>query len=406
MARWATCGPASAFLIFIISALLRVLLAGLGFLLLIHAGDLALGLFQQHRLARALSQPHPDGEPLPIDGTRPIYRQRLALPRPQLYYSATLPAAFQTLFQGGRLHIDHVRLPASEAADTLDEERWLVQVDQWAIYFRLLCLVGILTLFGVVWVGVNFGWSVSPPILAPSSEYRLPARNLMLAYNVTLDDGDRPSLLHVLSGSAEGDLPVEEAGTVRLGGVDFFSQPTAPALLIESLEGTQSVDALTLPGQDQTMGRLGFAFTSVGSEESVLVPSAQAGIRVVRLGAQDRFLIEVVSGGGSPTVKRFEVGTGETVVVPLPESTIQSLSLRFRFLPGLNIYIRSFPGNFLIWLALPLIAIGALGFWQRPRFVLCQLAAWPVERALLIVQSDDAASIATLLGWAKAEPHE
>lgn len=389
------------------SFVLRLLLGLLTFLLLIQLGNLFV-LFQRMRQLRdLLQQPtQGNGEPLPVPGLGSVYRQRQALAGSPVRMAPRIEQQIGALFprrQGQILrHPQPVDAPPAEI-DTLEgERRWLVLDGQPFLYLRLLAWVGIALALTLVWLGILYGWQVEPSILTPNSEFRLPQRNLLLSYQVapTVGSeessavGNRPALLARL-GEESGLLPAETVSQLRLDGVDVHSQPAAPALIVESWLGEERLAALALPGQPGLVERLGLAFPTVGSEESILIPEAEMGMRLVRLPTDNRFLVEVVSSVSDQDTQRTEISTDDAIVVPYGADD-GALILRIRYLPSLSVSVRYQPGARWIWLALLLAIVGAAGFLRRPRFLLCQLAPWPQDRSVLVAQSDDPSVIKRL----------
>ena len=70
--------------------------------------------------------------------------------------------------------------------------------------------------------------------------------------------------------------------------------------------------------------------------------------------------------------------------------------LRFVPLPSMAAAVRYQPAIWLLWVALALVIIGAVGYRYRPAFLLLQLAPWPTAHTVVVAQSDDAAEIERL----------
>jgi hypothetical protein len=377
------------------SFVLRLLLALLTFLLLIQLGNLLAQFQRMRELGAVLRQPALDaGDPLAVPGLGAIYRRRLALTGDPAQRGPQIEAQIHTLFPQPRAQI--LAYPQAEddpPEGERTEQRWLVLDGLPFLYLRMIAWLGIGLALLIAWLGILYGWQVDSSILTPNSELRLPQRDLLLAYQIAPADivensetGNRPALL-VRLGKESGMIPVESAGQLRLGGVDVRSQPATPALLIESWLAEERLAALALPGQLGLVERLGFAFPTVGSEESVLIPEAEIGLRLVRLPTENRFLVEVVSSASNEDIQRTEISADDAIVVPYGADG--SLILRIRYLPSLSVSVRYQPAAQWIWLALLLALIGAVGFLRRPHFLLCQLAPWPRGRSVLVAQSDD-----------------
>jgi hypothetical protein len=387
------------------SFVLRLLLGLLTFLLLIQLGNLLVLSQRMRQLRHLLYQPSEgDGEPLPVPGLASVYRQRQALAGSPLQMAPQIEQQIDALFPRRQGQILRHPQPVDDApaeTDVLEgERRWLILDGLPFLYLRLIAWLGIALALLIAWLGILYGWQVDSSILPPNSELRFPQRNLLLSYQVapTADTaessatGNRPTLL-VRLGEESGLLPVEMASQLRLGGVDVRSQPAHPGLIVESWSGEERVAALSWPGQAGLFERLGFTFPTVGSEESVLIPEAEIGLRLVRLPTDNRFLVEVVSSISDQDTQRTEISTDDAIVVPYGDG---SLILRIRYLPSLNVSVRSLPGAHWIWVALLLAITGAAGFLRRPRFLFCQLAPWPQDRSVLVAQSDDPSVIKRL----------
>jgi len=281
-----------------------------------------------------------------------------------------------------------------EASD--GEMRWLVQGHTWAYYLRPLLLLGILLALAVLWGGVNFGWEVAQAPLAPGSEFRFAHQNLRLRYAV-LDEssGSGQAALEVQLDDATQLLPVGSNRTARLNNATIQVRADAPGIFLES----DIPGLLLLPGQSRTTDRIGFVFPSAGSEESVLIPDGDVGLRLVRLVGEGRFLVETIPSQGG-AVTRTEISQSETRTIPLirGERAGSQANLRMRFLPGLYVRVRYLPGDWLLWGALALALAGAVGYLRRPFFALVQLAPWPGDRSVLVVQSSSPEPLAELEG--------
>ena len=86
------------------------------------------------------------------------------------------------------------------------------------------------------------------------------------------------------------------------------------------------------------------------------------------------------------------------MIVPIPTFTGDVL-LAMTPLPNLSIQVRHGPGYWLLWPALALLVLGALGFAQQAGFVLAQIGPWPPERAVITLQSDLPGEMASLHRW-------
>jgi hypothetical protein len=381
------------------SYVLRGLLVILILLMAMQVGDLLAMVQRIQLLRRGLAEAsYAAGTPLTTPGLQTVYRQRRAL--------ALLPdvAAAQLSAQIGRASDTRVAVAGAEG-QIVDEERWLRIDHQPFLYLRILLVAAATAALILLWVIITVGWDAQPPLLAPDASFRLASHDLRLSYQVTpgdpnaAPDATAPTLL-VSMGAEEGMLDARFPGQLRLGSAEIGSTPADPALVVEAWIGGAPVAALALPGQSGLRHRFSFAFPSVGSEESVLIPGAELGVRLVRLPDSYRFLMEVVSSASDVETQRTEINANDAIVVPYPGAADGELVLRFRYLPMLRVHVQSMPGD---WLAIPLLAlvlVGGVGLLRRPRFLICQVAPWPPQRSVLVVQSDDSATTTALATWA------
>lgn len=405
------------------SFVLQFLLALVALLLFVHLGDMLAAAVRLYQLPSLLEATDiRAGEPLPISGSSPFYRLRTALPlepgRAQSGLAAVLQKRYDDLQQkavslsdsvaaqhaSGDDHEAEIGGPEENerAEEVVREQRWLARIDSWAAYLRVAFLGGLLLGLAVLWLGITWGWEVTPPALAPGSEFRFPAQDVILRYEAQVEvpatEGSggqaRQPLLAVQIGENNNTTPVDKRSYLRLGDTGIWAQPGPPGLIISTVGGQA---ALSLPGQDDSTSRLGFVFPTPGSEESILIPDAGAGMRLVRLAA-DRagFLVEIFNREGAQPVKRLELDQSQTVDIPLADGV---LPLRFQLAPGLDVRVRYLPGDWLLLLALGFVLIGGIGFFRAPLFLLVQLASWPQGRSVLVVQSNSQAAVASLEDW-------
>ncbi|RME65263.1 MAG: hypothetical protein D6790_02090 [Caldilineae bacterium] len=376
------------------SPLLRFGMFLVGLLLFIQLGDQLVNLERHRKLPTLLAAPvSGPGEPIPLPGTLPIYRWRTALDRPPDEMAAVIDSRLSSHFAPDpAVTLRDLRVPipglAGEESQTT-ETRWLVQGRTWAAVLRPLFLLGILVVLAVLWVSVVFGWAVTPPVLAPGEAFHFPRRGLTLTYSPgspAAGEGDQTAVLQVQIGDASKSLPVAQGSYARLNNASIWVERAAPGLFLSSEGGA----TFLLPGQSRASTSQGFVFPAPGSEESVLIPEAGVGVRMVRLPDEDAFLLEVIGSGQGDAVQRLEIRGDENLSLPLVqgERAGEEATLGIHFLPGLQVRVRYMPGDWLLWLGVALIVIGALGYWRRPFFTLVQLSPWPRSRSVLVVQSD------------------
>ena len=380
------------------SPLIGVGLALLELLLFVHWGEQLADIQRSRRLPTLLAMAKDiTGAPLPVPGSGKLFRSRSALDTPLEAMAEVVGARLGDRFDANpSVLVRRVQVGSGSDTAGVGEMRWLVQGHTWAYYVRPLLLAGILLALAVLWAGINFGWEVTPAPLAPGSELRFPRQSLRLQYTI-LDENDsqksQTAVLQVELNDATQLLTIGRARTARLNNTSIEVQPDAPGIFLES----NTPQTLLLPGQNRTTDRIGFVFPAPGSEESVLIPDADVGLRLVRLAAEGRFLVETIAGE-SGAVTRAEISQDETRTIPLIRGSRAGTqaTIRIRFLPGLRVRVRYLPGDGLLWAALVLMLAGCVGYLRRPFFALVQLGPWPGERSLLVVQSSSPEPLAEL----------
>ena len=392
------------------SLALRIGLAALGMLLLIQLGDLLARGLRMRQLPAILHLPDVQpGSPLPIPGSAPIYRSLSVKDAGPEEVAAQLESQLTTIQQNTGGSVSQAVLPVVKQGGDLEtsedsgvEHRWLLMDNPWLPFLRALLIAGILLALGVTWLGANFGWEVAPPLLAPGGQFSFPARDLVVHYQLPETESALNSdaenqwtpALQVQLGEAVGELVVSQKPSMRLGNVTVRAEAASPGLLLATVDGKP---ILALPGENDSTSRIGFAFPAPGSEQSVLLPEANAGLRIVRLDSPDQgkpsFLVEVFHSGSNEAVERLTVEKEQRIDVPLPDGVAP---LYFAFAPSMNVRIRYLPGNWLLWPALAMILVGLASYLRRSFFLLVQLAPWPTDRAVLIAQTDSEAMLAKL----------
>lgn len=383
------------------SLLLQLLLAVLTLILFIYLGDVIATIWRYRRLPGLLHHAgNEPGEPLDLPpGSQTLYRRRLAAPQP--------PDGVVVDYQR-RLSRDYDRVERAEVAAQTDadpaegageagspEQRLLALRNvRWA-QRRLALFGGLLLALLTVWLILIAGWELTTPVLAPGVEYRSANHGITLHYSVTQSTADLEPQVYVQVGSASGVLPAT-AARGSINGINVWVRPVLPGLYVTTVAGEP---VLARAGQTETSAGLGLTFPAPGSEESIILPDEAVGLRIVRLGEETAstagggFLLEVYQGESSQPARRMTIGAEPVERVVLAE---EGLELEFVQFPGLVVDFRHTPGLWLLWPALALVLAGALSFWRRPGFLLVQVAPWPVQRSVVIAQSDDPAALAVL----------
>ncbi len=404
--------------------LLQLLLMMIALVLLIQLGNVIAATWRLYQIKRWLQSPvlHP-GDPVPVAATQPLYRLREALPGEieqvatamQQGLAERFPVSLRadvTLVTAPPVMTSIVTTPPVEAqppdlagplppapnAAPIPEIRLLAfRYVRYAL-LRPILLIGLGVALIVVWLNLNAGWEVTPPLLAPGDQYHSTAQELTINYDITtLDEANGPPLQVQIAGTHH---PLALNSTLRANWwqLAITNQSGPPALLIQTEDAAPLLSQL---GQTQALPQIGLIFPSVGSEESVVVDQA-LGLRLVRLlGTSEQpgitaFWVEVYQVGADEPVLRLEIADRSTEVLTVNE---KSYTLQFVPLPSVRLDVRYQPGVWLLGPALLLVLIGGVGYWQRPAFVMAQVAPWPGDRTVLVIQSDLALEMDALRDW-------
>ncbi len=364
-----------------------------------------------------------------------------------------LPATTQTVERGEATAEAHAEQTsqATVAAQATNEHRLLALRNARYALFRPLFFLGLLLTLITVWLILLWGWSVSPAPLVPDADYRSAAHQLVLQYVVepvsTMPAESSPGTASVADTSPivtttipttpmtiapiteivvntatamtvpHGGVPmlVAEIGgvsrraamgsTFRLNRGQTVIRSTAgpPALFLRT---TSAEPLLSRLGQSQLVPTMGLLFPSPGSEESVVVDQA-LGLRIVRLPAQptaqaEQFLAEVYDANNE-LQQRIPIRESSAIDLTIDN---QIVTLEFVFLPGMQVEVAHQPAIWLFWPAAFLMLVGLVGYRYQPTFVLLQLAPWPVDRTVVVVQSDDPGEVPLIQEWLQADADE
>ena len=376
-----------------------VLLAALIFVLLLHTADAVRVALAMRRLpARLDDATLPGGEALPVVVPHPIGRWRDAVP----LSSAAIMQECETSIRmwAGRVERRMLRvtpaLPQQEASlpDTADaptmivEERLLGASGLVESALRPLLPLGmVLALLVVAWYSMA-GHSFLPAPLLPGERASDAVLGLTAEYQLnTPQPGVLGPVLKVTRGEEEQTLPLQ-TGRVTLDNVNVAVQPGAPALVVYTLDERAQ---LARPGQSSRAAMVGVGFPDLGSEQVLVLPESGIGMRMIRQdgGApasdDDAFVVEVFQGDSEAPVQRFPINRSEVKRIETPGGDI---ALGFAPIAMFQMQAYTALGVWLLVVALLLVAAGAYGFWRRPAFVLVQVGPWPVERSVVVVQSD------------------
>jgi hypothetical protein len=395
------------------SPLLQLLLALLLFTLLVQLARLLWTAYVLRKAPAVLDVTSGiNGEPLPITAAGTLLRWRLSHPAQPL----ALAGELQRLLDARLRHVDRrtarvaaVALPPGEENDqalleptdaiTL-EERLLALRGLNGVLLRPLLILGMLLALALIWINALFGWEFTAQQLVPGERTADAVHDLRFEYHLEQPSPGflQPSLIATV-GNDTVSIPVTQEMQEQVGNAIVRAQPGTPGLLVRTVD-----DALLLarPGQAVPVSAIGLGFPSVGSEETLLLPQQAVGLRIVRMEqgergpVEDGFLIEVYQGGNERPVARTTVDRSEIVSIPIFSGEVL---LAVTPLPNLSIQVRHSPGYWLLWPALALLMLGALGFVQQSGFVLAQIGPWPPERSVITLQSDLPGEMASLHRW-------
>jgi len=388
------------------SLLLHLLLALIGLILLVQLGDQLSIVWQWRKLAKLMAQPPRElGSPLPLNMPQPIFRLRTAHPLQPTALTSLLHEKLAARFE--LISAQALTVSSEPPLDNEGEMRLLATRHLRRSALQPLLLVGLLLLLFAIWLIIFAGWAVLPSALAPGTEYRYPERALLLRYAVTGSENTTSAnapvgLLAIQIGNRHESMPVAANTQLQIGQVEVTSAPGTPGLFI----GTDAA-LLERPGQPGPTEVVGLVFPNPGSEESVLLPSQGAALRIVRTVADndqrlnaDIFLVEVYQSNQSQPGQRIQIRAEQKETIQIGNRTVD---LRFVPLPSLSVAVRYLPGAWLLWPALLFMLIGAFGYARRPAFLVAQIAHWPEQRSVLVVQSDVKEEVNLLRQWVSGE---
>ncbi|HRW05665.1 MAG TPA: hypothetical protein P5121_11240 [Caldilineaceae bacterium] len=348
------------------------------------------------------------------------------------------------------------------SAQNVTEERLLVLANVRFELLRPVLYSGLFLLLLTVWINILWGWKVNPDPLAPGTDYRSASQGLVLHYEVldatgallseapprvkqlqtetsdtsaqnvvsdtqrtespitapatrlstatvssatvssatvssaTVSSAYHPTLF-ALVGETQHQVPIGTTLRLNWGQTVIASEAGPPALFLRTVSNEPQLSRL---GQSQTVPSMGLLFPSPGSEEAIVVAQTM-GLRIIRLPSQgdeegtEQFLAEVYDRNNE-LIERIPIESTLTAKLTAEE---QSTAVEFIVLPGIEVAVAYRPAMWLFWLALLLVLVGVVGYVRRPTFVLWQLAPWPVDRTVAIVQSDEEEEFKLMAKW-------
>lgn len=408
---------------------LQLLLAIIALILFIHLGNIAAALWRFWQIAQIPPEPvHAAGVPIPLPTTQPLYRLRQTTTQLPAELAAQLTQLLKLQFDEVLTTTVNLTAPAASvehaegqlAVEPLSATS-PVSIAEWRllarrhhqpwIWLRLLVIIGLFLALAGVWIILLAGWEITPPPLAPGEQYRATTQRVTVSYTV-LEDGDElaPTLGVEMADSSQ-QVPLDESRQLQLGQVTLEANAGPPALWISSKDAAVT---LSRPGQSQNTMALGLIFPMLGSEDSVLVEN-RVFLRIVRVAVlpeaikadandsttesplntalHEQFLVEVYQSDDNKPVQTIVVSGPATAKIQVSGKVRE---LRFVPLPSMAAAVRYQPAIWLLWVALALVVVGAVGYRYRPAFLLLQLAPWSTDRTVVVAQSDVAAEIERL----------
>ncbi len=391
----------------VLSSPLFQLIAAFTFMLtILHLANGVALILALRRLPQALHAPDsvpPQGAP--IFYPQQILRQRAVTPQPPVIVAeavertlAALPGRLLREIRNGENQAisDATGRDAAEALETdnvAGEQRWLLVRHERSAWLRPWLFGGLALALVSLWLAVHVGWSVTPAPLAPGESYSYAPHGLLLEYGIhpRTKGATASAILTATVVSDTITLDVETNQSGNAGGAQIRMTKGTPALWVQA-----PAALLLAPGdlpEDARPG-LGLLFPQPGSEQVVVLANRNAGLRIVRLADADTdrpaFLVEVYEAGSAQPSQRLQVSDAAGVVMGQKDAPLE---LGLTPTVGIQVEASRRPGLWLLWLALGMAVVGAWGYLRRPGFTLVQLAHWPVERSVMVVQSDTRAEI-------------
>ncbi|HQY92748.1 MAG: hypothetical protein WAU00_19180 [Caldilinea sp.] len=398
------------------SPLFHLLLWAAIFLLLVHTAHATWIALHFRRLPAVLDNTtlH-GGDPLPMTMPFGVMRWRAALSASPV----ALSAAVATQVSAWATHLEQRTLrvlpsapqsegmdPAVDAHAPILEERLLGVRGLLETALRPLLPAGMILALLLVWWYSMIGHQFTPDPLLPGARASDAVLGVTFEYALTYPQpGVIGPVLKANKGETQRVLPLMR-GDVTLDGVVVSLQPGAPSLLVRTLD---DAPLLAQPGQSATAAVLGLGFPNPSSEQTLILPQHGVGMRIIRQdnattsAADDSFVVEVFQGDSEQPIQRFTIRDSQVERIQTP---VGEMPLGFVPVPMLQVQAYSAPNHWLLLPAALLLLAGALGFRRRPAFLLAQAGPWPVERSVVIIQTDHAVALETLRRVIEAEPQE
>ncbi len=374
----------------------RALLVTAFFVLLVQSANAILFAVRFRQLPTALDQiSQPGGEPVAVSLPVRVLRWRAAFPTAPLAVAAEVEAeaaAWAARIDRRTVRVRPAAAPAPEgtpAPDSVLEERLLGQRGLLEVLLRPLLPIAMILILAAMWWNSVAGRQFLPSPLLPAERASEPVLGVTFEYELLYPRAN--SVGPVMSVAVDGErrqFPLEERVRATVNGVSINAQPGPPGLLVHTIDDSAQ---LARPGQASTVAALGLGFPSPGSEETLVLPQQGVGLRIIRQdngtapAADDSFVVEVFQGDRDEPVQRFTVGRSQVERVATPFGEIP---LGFVPMPMMQVQANTSPGLWLVLRAAVLALGGLWGFRRRPAFLLAQSGPWPVDRSVLVIQTD------------------
>ena len=269
-------------------------------------------------------------------------------------------------------------LAAAAAQPSAVESVFVCLRNPGALRLRVLLPAGLLIALAGVVAALLLGWQSVPPLLAPGAVYRDGLNNLQIVYAPPTGDNAEVSLV-VRLGEHEGVFRPQPGGDYAIGPAPVHVDGYRPGLWLTTSDSAGRRDAAIAAG---------IACAAPGDEDSLLVPSVGAGLRIICAGSTPEFRVELYQSDSVGPVFATEVLAGQPLTVPLTGG----LDLHLTPIPALALSVSSFPQPWLAWLGIAVALVGAAGYTRPTGAALIQVAGWDATGSAVVVQAGSTAT--------------
>lgn len=281
------------------------------------------------------------------------------------------------------------------------EHRILALRHLYYAFLRPLLFTGLLCALFTVWLTLTRGWEAEPAPIAPGTTYRSAARQLLIRYDLNTNNEQITPLIVAQVVGRTGQTTLGENLRLNQRQTLISTQVGPPALFLRT---RKQESLLSQVGPRQMVPAMGLVFPTSGSEESVIIGQS-FGLRILRLppeaqveGAQaeaGQFLVEVYDTS-STLVDRISIQATESIELVVDDEPV---TVELIPLPSLLVKVAHQPAVWLFVPALFLLLAGVAGYAFHPAFMLVQVAPWPEERTVVVLQSDSEAEAIAVEHW-------